>query len=669
VGETADREVARGWREAVADRAVLLRAMAHASPGLGLAAVGVALLSGALPPAFNLAAGAVAGAAESAVRAGDRSLGSLTPALLAATALYLGIHVLAPARDALGSALMRRVDAALNLDIMRAMSRPRGVAHLEDAEVLDRIAQAQGELTAITPGAGAAYLIQVWSQRLQGTLSLVIVAGFLPWLALALLVAHVIAYHWRRWHSRQMTSVVMGRTEELRRAHYLRRLATEPDAAKEARVFTLAAWFRGRYREEFLAVMADVWRRRRKGGLIALAVSVGMFGMEAGALALVARAGVRGEIGFGTAMVYAQVVVATSTLGQFSEHHLFVTDGAMSLRKLHDLQGAVPAAVAAMDGARPADGLPRRSIRFEGVRFRYPGQRDEVYAGLDLEIEAGRSLAVVGQNGAGKTTLIKLLTRLHDPTGGRITVDGVDLRELDPAGWQRRVAAIFQDFVPYKLTAADNVAFGALHAGRTVEGLDRAARLAGAHQVVDRLADGWDTWLSRGFTGGTDLSGGEWQRLALARAVYAVQAGAGVLILDEPTAALDVRGEAEIYDRFLELTRGLTTIVVSHRFSTVRRADRIVVVEHGRVVEDGTHDGLVAAGGRYALMYELQAARFRDGDGPAGRSDRSYRSDRSDGSGDGPGETGGTGETGGAGGGTGGAGGRFEGEGTGSLRG
>jgi ATP-binding cassette subfamily B protein len=614
VGDRAEA-YGRGWRDALADRAVLLRAMAGASPRLAGVAVGVAVLSGVLPPAFNVAAGAVAGAAQSSIAAGERSLGRVTPWLLVATVLYLGIHVLGPVRDALGSAVMRRVDAALNLDVMRTMATPRGVAHLEDATVLDQIAQAQGELVAITPGAGAAYLIHVWTQRLQGSISLVIVAGFLPWLALALLVGHLVAYRWRRWHSRQMTMVVMGRTEELRRSHYLRRLAVEPEAAKEARVFTLAGWFRRRYRQEYLAVMEDVWRRRRRGGLIALAVSLGLFGLEAGALALVARAAVRGEIGFGAAMALAQVVVATSNLGQFTEYHLFVTDGALAVRKLRELQEAVPAAVVHMAGTRPAEGLPASSIRFEGVRFRYPGQPEEVYGGLDLTIEAGRSLAVVGQNGAGKTTLIKLLTRLHDPTGGRITVDGIDLREIDPAAWQRRVAAIFQDFVPYKLTAADNVAFGALHAARTPEGLDRAARLAGAHQVVAKLPRGWDTVLSRSFDGGTDLSGGEWQRLALARAVYAVQAGAGVLILDEPTAALDVRGEAEVYDRFLELTRGLTTIVVSHRFSTVRRADRIVVVEHGRVVEDGTHDQLMAVAGRYAHMYDLQAARFRDGEG------------------------------------------------------
>jgi ABC-type multidrug transport system fused ATPase/permease subunit len=511
----------------------------------------------------------------------------------------------------LGEALMRRVDTTLTADVMRAMSTPRGVAHLEDARVLDQLTQAQGEVTAITPGAGAAYLVQAWGQRLQGSLSLVIVARFSPLLALALLVGHVVSYRWRRWHSQQMTSVVMGRTEGMRRSHYIRRLAVEPEAAKEARVFSLAPWLKGRYRHEFLAVMDDVWRRRRRGGLVALAVSLGMFGLEAGALVLVARAAVRGDIGFGAATAYAGVLVATSNLGQFSEMHLFVTDGAMALRKLRDLQHTVPDAVVPLGGSTPAAGRPHRSIRFEGVHFAYPGAGAEVYAGLDLEIEAGRSLAIVGQNGAGKTTLIKLLCRLYDPTGGRITVDGTDLRTIEPVSWQRQIAAIFQDFVPYKLTAADNVAFGAVDQVRSAAALDRAAQLAGAHQVVAKLADGWDTVLSRAFAGGTDLSGGEWQRLALARAVYAVQAGARVLILDEPTAALDVRGEAEIYDRFLELTRGLTTIVVSHRFSTVRRADRIVVIEHGRVVEDGTHDQLVAAGGRYAVMYDLQAARFR----------------------------------------------------------
>jgi ATP-binding cassette subfamily B protein len=245
------------------------------------------------------------------------------------------------------------------------------------------------------------------------------------------------------------------------------------------------------------------------------------------------------------------------------------------------------------------------------VRFAYPG-RGEVFDGLDLVIPAGQSLAIVGDNGAGKTTLVKLLCRLYDPTAGRITVDGVPLTEIDPASWQRRLSAIFQDFTRYQLTASDNVAFGNPDVPVDDAKLGAAAARAGATDLVAGLTHGWDTVLSRQFKDGTDLSGGQWQRLALARALYAVDSGAGVLILDEPTASLDVRAEAEVYDRFLELTRGLTTLVISHRFSTVRRADRIVVIEDGSVVEDGSHAELLERDGRYARMFRLQAARFTD---------------------------------------------------------
>jgi ABC-type multidrug transport system fused ATPase/permease subunit len=220
---------------------------------------------------------------------------------------------------------------------------------------------------------------------------------------------------------------------------------------------------------------------------------------------------------------------------------------------------------------------------------------------FDLTIPARSSLAIVGQNGAGKTTLAKLLCRLYDPQSGAIEIDGVDLRQLSVEAWRRRLAAVFQDFTRFELPLRDNVA----PAGAPDETVRAALASAGAADLASL-----DTVLAKGYDGGTDLSGGQWQRVALARALSAVELGAGLVLLDEPTAQLDVRGEAEIFDRILEATRESTTILISHRFSTVRHADRICVLEHGRVVELGTHDELMARGGRYRTMFDLQAQRF-----------------------------------------------------------
>jgi ABC-type multidrug transport system fused ATPase/permease subunit len=224
---------------------------------------------------------------------------------------------------------------------------------------------------------------------------------------------------------------------------------------------------------------------------------------------------------------------------------------------------------------------------------------------FDLTIPAGTSLAIVGQNGAGKTTLAKLLCRLYDPQSGRIEIDGVDLREFELESWRSRLAAVFQDFIRFELPLRDNVA----PAGAPDDVVRAALEVAGAANLANL-----STVLARGYDGGTDLSGGQWQRVALARALAAVKFGAGVVLLDEPTAQLDVRGEAEIFDRLLASTRHCTTILISHRFSTVRHADRICVLEHGRVVELGTHDELMAMGGRYRTMFDLQAQRFQSPD-------------------------------------------------------
>ncbi|MGH9661221.1 MAG: ABC transporter ATP-binding protein, partial [Bryobacteraceae bacterium] len=269
------------------------------------------------------------------------------------------------------------------------------------------------------------------------------------------------------------------------------------------------------------------------------------------------------------------------------------------------LQPAMAPAGSLARGTRAASGMPAREIRFRNVRFAYPNASEPVLDGFDLTIPAGSSLAIVGQNGAGKTTLAKLLCRVYDPQEGAIEVDGVDLRELDIDAWRARLAAVFQDFIRFELPLRDNVA----PAGAPEEAIQAALDEAGASHLASL-----DAVLARGYEGGTDLSGGQWQRIALARALCAVKLGAGVVLLDEPTAQLDVRGEAEIFERILASTRHALTILISHRFSTVRHAARICVLERGQVIELGTHDELMAAGGRYHTMFNLQASRFAGGE-------------------------------------------------------
>jgi ABC-type multidrug transport system fused ATPase/permease subunit len=313
-----------------------------------------------------------------------------------------------------------------------------------------------------------------------------------------------------------------------------------------------------------------------------------------------ARDAIAGSIELASLVVFAQAAIGVSLVA-FGEFDWWFRGSAQPIPMVLDLAAKMEASGTLPNGDRSAGQLPREEIRFSNVHFTYPTTGVRVLEGFDLTIPAGTSLAIVGPNGAGKTTLAKLLCRLYDPQQGAVLADGVDLRSFDVESWRERVAAVFQDYVRFELPLRDNVAPN----GAPDQEITRALEQAGAGDLA-----GLDTILSRAYSGGTDLSGGEWQRVALARALCAVQVGAGVVLLDEPTAQLDVRGEAEIFDRILQASRGRTTILISHRFSTVRHADRICVLDKGRVVELGSHDELMALGGRYRTMFELQASRF-----------------------------------------------------------
>jgi len=438
-----------------------------------------------------------------------------------------------------------------------------------------------------------------------GGLSSALVLAAYAWWAPLVLGGAWLATHWLLresavWRDRNTDEV----REAQRHADYTYKLAVEPPAAKELRLFGLAGWtvdrFRARRQQLFELRWAATRLRERSiiwSLLLVLAANLLVF-------ASLADAAAGGVLGLDRLVTFASAAIGTSMIA-FGGLSWALDGAAAPAGAVLRLGPAMEAAGAVTHGTAPAEGMPAREVRFRGVTFAYPATGIPVLEDFDLEIPAGSSLAIVGQNGAGKTTLAKLLCRLYEPQRGTIEVDGVDIAALDLTAWRARVTAVFQDFVRFELPLRDNVA----PAGAPDADIEAALADAGAEGLADL-----GTVLARGYPGGTDLSGGQWQRVALARALCAVRLGAGVVLLDEPTAQLDVRGESEIFERVLRATRHTTTILISHRFSTVRRADRICVLEEGRVVELGTHDELMAARGRYHTMFELQAARFGEDD-------------------------------------------------------
>jgi ATP-binding cassette subfamily B protein len=536
----------------------------------------------------------------------------LMTALAITGAAYAAVLLLGPVQQALASVVKWRLVYRTQDRLVDAVSAPAGIAHLENPKVLNDLAMAQGQLVDQYTADAPMTLAQVMSNRMTGLIACGVLASFQWWLGLGMFVMWSLVRRPQLASIKKQGMLYAGSSEDLRRAWYLQKLVAMPVVAKESRVFGLGDWMVDRYRSQWLLGMSAPWAALRELDRKVGWLSVPVLAAFAGAGGYLGYAAYHNQIAVGTLAVMLPMLAATTSFGDISWDDVALSWMLQGLPKAGALEAELKPPQGDLSGARPAAGLPAREVRFSHVQFRYPGAERDVLSDLDLVLPAGRSTALVGLNGAGKTTLVKLLARLHDPTGGRILVDDVDLSQFQPSGWQQQVAVVFQDFAHYPLTLRENIGWGAPAHLDDIEGLEASARRAGAIDVVASLDDGWDTKLSRSYQGGADLSGGQWQRIALARALFAVRHGATMLVLDEPTAWLDARGEADFFDRFLEITEGTTTLIISHRFSTVRHADQICVLDGGQVVEKGDHESLLAAGNQYAEMFRLQAAQFEE---------------------------------------------------------
>ncbi|MFJ9951766.1 ABC transporter ATP-binding protein [Kitasatospora sp. NPDC091207] len=611
----------RRWRAVVE----LLR---HAGAGLLVPAVLVHLVVGLLPIAFIAWTSRVIAEIPAAAAAGGTA-GAAWEKVASALGIAVGAFVLqqllTPFQTVISEVVTRRVDGACIGRLMDGALNDLPAAELERQDVLDLLSDARSAFDRArpTPGdaaAGALALVARYAQLAGAAVMVTVTLGIAPGVMVA--VTALVIRFGQRGSLGRFATLLGSLAGPRRRVGYLRRAAGGPELAKETRMLGLLPWLLGRHEQEARDYLEPLWTGRRRllfWPFVGLAV-VGLLGGGA-ALVVLARSGADGTLSLLQLSVALQAVLIPMRFGVYfpesdvqTQYGLAAYDSLVRFEAL--ARARVPVPRTALDGPA-AEGPPAVDgpIRFEGVAFRYQEDGPDVLRGLELELLPGRSTAIVGLNGSGKTTLVKLLAGLHQPTGGRITAAGTDLAGLSAADWQRRIAVIFQDFTRYQLTAAENIGMGRPELLGDRAALLAAAERAGAAEIVERLPKGLDTVLSTQYEGGSDLSGGQWQRIALSRALLAVDAGASLLILDEPTAQLDVRAEAAFFDRFLEMTEGITSVIIAHRFSSVRRADRIVVLADGGVVESGTHEELMELDGRYAELFRIQAERFaRDED-------------------------------------------------------
>lgn len=556
----------------------------------------VLVLRGALPAGFGIAMGVLVGSVQHGT--------DLAGPLAFAGIVFVLLQVLTPIHQAVSANLGDRTAAWLYDKLTEACARAPGMGHLEDPKLTSDLTVAREfdlGMTGPPLSLSMDFIASGFVELIGGFASAVVLARYSWWMSLVLggawLSTHWLLRESAVWRDRNTDEVRAAQRD----ADYAYRLAVDPPAAKELRLFGLVGWTIDRFvnrRTRLHDLQYAATRLRERPVVWSMLLLVGANVLVFWSLA---NAAVDGSLDLGGLVIYAQSAIGTSMIA-FGGLNWALDGSAAPVAAVVRLEPHMAQGGALSSGSLPAVGLPAHEVRFRNVSFAYPASSTTpVLECFDVTIPAGSSLAIVGQNGAGKTTLAKLLCRLYDPQSGAIEIDGIDLRDFDLAGWRAQLGVVFQDFIHFERPLRDNVA----PRGAPDEVVRRALEAAGATQLASL-----DTVLARGYDGGTELSGGQWQRVALARALCAVELGAGVVLLDEPTAQLDVRGEAEIFDRILAATRHCTTVLISHRFSTVRHADRICVLEHGKVVELGTHAELMDLAGRYRTMFDLQAERF-----------------------------------------------------------
>jgi ATP-binding cassette, subfamily B, bacterial len=477
----------------------------------------------------------------------------------------------------------------------------------EDPVFYDRLERARVQAT------DRLAMIQQMGRLFQQTLTTLIWTGILlwysPWLVLLLALGVLPTFLGETHFAFLGYAKNFRQTPAKRQMDYLRQVAGSREGAKELKLFNLSPFLSNRFTQLSQAIYDENVALSRKkliaGGLLGVIATLGYYG----AYAFVIWRAVTGYFSSIGEFYYLTnaIIQASSNLQQVFSTASGIADQALFLTDLLAFFEMKPAVVSKPDGL-PMPRPIRRGFEFRNVSFAYPGTTRRVLTDFNFTLEPGQRIALIGENGQGKTTVVKLITRLYDPTEGQILLDGVDLREYKLEDLHHEIGVIFQDFMRYEMTARENISVGRVESEHSQSDIEEAAHKSLAESVIAKLPGGYDQMLGRRFESGVELSGGEWQRVALARAYLR---DAQLLVLDEPTAALDARSELEVFERFAELTLGKMALLISHRFSTVRMADRIVVLEGGKLVEEGTHPQLMALGGRYASMFEMQAASYR----------------------------------------------------------